>query len=132
MILKPRAIAVEQLPESLNVNEVGAFRANFQMKLITDHPYLVLDCSKVDQMNKSVVGLVLSCLEEAMKRNGDVRLSGVSPAAKAALASVGADRLFHIFPSNADAVSSFHQRSFFGGMLTHSRHDAGVASDKAA
>jgi len=58
-----------------------------------------------------MLNLLLSCLEEAMKRNGDARLVAVSPSAQLMLKTIGADRLFQIFASNADAVNSFHQHS---------------------
>jgi anti-sigma B factor antagonist len=132
MTLRPRTVTVEQLPESLSVDQAATFLANLQVCLIVDHPYLVLDCSKVRQMNKSVIDLILSCLEEAMKRNGDVRLAGVSPPARAALASVGADRLFPIFASNADAVSSFHQHPASAGVHKHAQENAGEFSNIAA
>lgn len=44
-----------------------------------------------------------------MKRNGDVRLAGVSPEARAVLESTGVDRLFKIFDSIAEAESSFRR-----------------------
>lgn len=123
MQLRSRTVTVEQLPESFSADKVGAFLAKLRMSMTVNRPCLVLDCSKVSQMNKPVIALILSCLEEAMKRNGDVRLAGVSEEARAGLASVGADRLFHIFASNADAESSFHRPFVFGEMLTHAQQD---------
>jgi anti-anti-sigma regulatory factor len=61
-------------------------------------------------MNKSVLYLLLCCLEEVMKRNGDVRLAAVWPEARASLKLSGIERLFRIFDTTADAVDSF-QRS---------------------
>jgi anti-anti-sigma regulatory factor len=40
-----------------------------------DRAYIVLDCSKVGVMDRSAIYLLLCCLEEAMKRNGDVKLA---------------------------------------------------------
>jgi len=60
-------------------------------------------------MNRQIVFILLSCLEEAMKRNGDVRLAAVSPQAKAALKATGADILFKFFETTEDAVASFQR-----------------------
>jgi len=61
-------------------------------------------------MNKPTMHLLLSCLEEAMKRNGDVRLAALPPAAGAAPQLASLRRLFEIYPTVAEAVHSFQQR----------------------
>lgn len=72
-----------------------------------DRPRLVLDCFHLDRMETPALQVLVFCLEEALKRNGDVRLAGVSPAARAALSSTHIDRLFQLFDSIEEAVSSF-------------------------
>ena len=95
-------------------------------------PGLVLDCSNLAQLDKPAVHVILSCLEEAMKRNGDARLAAVSPSAQAILKAVGADRLFQIFASNADAVNSFHQNSFALTSFEYSRNTESEVAENAA
>jgi anti-anti-sigma factor len=75
-----------------------------------DRPSIVLDCSNVRQMDRSVIHLLLCCLEEAIKRNGDVKLSSVPVAAKTILDLTGVNRLFEVFDTNAEALISFQQR----------------------
>lgn len=70
-------------------------------------PRIVLDCSKVRKFDRAFVHLVLCCLEEAMKRNGDVRLAGIPPEARAVLDITGATHLFEIFDNVEEAESSF-------------------------
>jgi hypothetical protein len=48
--------------------------------------------------------LLLCCLEEAMKRNGDVKLAAIPAGAEATVELI---RLFEIFETSADAVKSF-------------------------
>ena len=67
-----------------------------------------------------------------MKRNGDARLAAVSPSAQAMLKLIGADRLFQIFASNADAVNSFHQHSAGLGTIEYSQDEDGQVSENAA
>ena len=95
-------------------------------------PGLVLDCSALSQMDKPVLHLLLSCLEEAMKRNGDARLAAVSPSAQVVLKMIGADRLFQIFASSAEAVDSFHQHSAGLGAIEYSQDEEGQVSENAA
>jgi hypothetical protein len=44
-----------------------------------------------------------------MKRNGDVKLAALNPNAEAILRTAGLDRLFEIYPTQAAALTSFHQ-----------------------
>jgi anti-anti-sigma factor len=70
-------------------------------------PCLVLDCSNLRQMDRKAMQLLLFSLEQALKRNGDVRLAGVAPEAMAMLEPTGMDRLFRFFASSNEAVRSF-------------------------
>jgi hypothetical protein len=69
----------------------------------------VLDCSKVRQLDSAGIHVLLRCLEEAMKRNGDVKLASVPPGAAAILELTRVGHLFEAFDNTADAVQSFHQ-----------------------
>ena len=104
-------IIVRSVPERCHLREQGAFVSDLVQYMSEYRPCIVLDCSKLQTMEGAVIYLILCCLEEALKRNGDVRLAGVCPAALVVLESTGADRLFQIYPSSADAVESFHPRA---------------------
>jgi len=69
----------------------------------------VLDCSRVRAFDQSAAHLLLCCLEEAMKRNGDVKLAGISAATSAVLELSGLDRLFETYDTNTEAVNSFRR-----------------------
>jgi anti-sigma B factor antagonist len=70
---------------------------------------MVLDCSRLRQLDSAGIQVLLHCLEEAMKRNGDVKLAGVHASTKAVLELTKVDGLFESFESSADAVNSFYQ-----------------------
>jgi anti-sigma B factor antagonist len=106
-----RLVTIEQLPEITSEEQGRLFLRMVQDRMSERRPGLVLDCSALTQMDKPVLHLLLSCLEEAMKRNGDARLAAVSPSGQAMLEVIGADRLFQIFPSSDDAVNSFYKHS---------------------
>lgn len=108
MTLRQRNIIIRQLPETLSAVQSRTFVRELENFIHCDRPCLVLDCSRLDQMDMSTVHLLLTCLEEAMKRNGDVRLAEVSPEARAILESSGVDGLFKIFDSTAAAINSFY------------------------
>jgi anti-anti-sigma regulatory factor len=54
-----------------------------------------------------VIHLLLHCLEEAMKRNGDVKLAALPPEGAEFLRITGVTRLFDIYETTAEAVNSF-------------------------
>jgi anti-anti-sigma regulatory factor len=127
-----RSVTIEQLPEINSEVQGRRFLGRIQDRMSDRRPGLVLDCSGLSRMDKPVLQLLLSCLEEAMKRNGDARLAAVTPSAQVTLELIGADRLFQIFPSNADAVNSFHQPPAGSGPLEYLLDEDGQVSENAA
>ena len=107
--MKRRActLEVKEFPEALNAIRGRRFLGELRSNLHDDRPYIVLDCSKVSQLDRPAIQLLLCCLEEAIKRNGDVKLAAVPPGARSALKLIGVDRLFEMFDTNAEAVNSF-------------------------
>ncbi|HEV2325743.1 MAG TPA: STAS domain-containing protein [Terracidiphilus sp.] len=78
-----------------------------------NRPRVVLDCSELKGMGRREVGLLMSCLERVMKRNGDARLAGLSPRAMEILSRTGVERLFRIYDSREMAVRSFESHPDF-------------------
>ncbi|HZC42633.1 MAG TPA: STAS domain-containing protein [Acidobacteriaceae bacterium] len=109
MTISQRAVAVMQLPEIRSPKQVKTFFRDMQRCIDAERPFVVLDCSNLRHLDKSGVHLLLCCLEEAMKRNGDLKLAGLHASAETALATFGAYRLFDIHDTTASAVSSFHR-----------------------
>jgi anti-anti-sigma factor len=127
-----RLVTIEQLSEISSEDQGRRFLRRVQDRMSGMRPGLVLDCSGLSQMDKPVLNLLLSCLEEAMKRNGDARLVAVSPSAQVMLKLIGADRLFQIYASKADAVNSFHPQSAGMGTIDYSQNEDGQLTENAA
>ena len=109
MTLQMRPVAVKQLPEALHAKQGRTFLDEMESWINVDRPRIVLDCSNLRHMNGSAAHVLLCCLEEAMKRNGDIKLASLPETATAELSSIGLDRLFEVFASNADAINSFRR-----------------------
>jgi len=109
MTIRKRDVAVMQLEEIRTAKQRHAFLRDMERCIDAERPFVVLDCSNLDQLDKSGVHLLLCCLEEAMKRNGDLKLAGLHAAAETALQSFGAVGLFEIHDTTASAVSSFYK-----------------------
>jgi anti-anti-sigma factor len=110
MSMRTRAVEVHQVPAQLTAATEKAFLQELQDCVKTERPRFVLDCSRVWEMNTAAIHLLLSCLEEVMKCNGDVRLASLRPGAEAALRLAGVDRLFEMYATTEAASRSFQQR----------------------
>lgn len=95
------------------------FFNELESRMNIDRPCMVLDCSRVREMDRFAIHMLLCCLEEAMKRDGDVKLAAVSPSAREMLELTRVDRLFEIYETETEAVNSFFRphagQAFFAG-----------------
>lgn|SRR5215471_13346796 len=101
-------VIVMQVPEQLSHAEVKAFTEELAPLLENDRPRIVLDCCQVRYMDSAGIEMLLSCLEQAMKRDGDLKLAAVSAELAVILELMRVDRLFEVFDTTDAAVQSFH------------------------
>jgi anti-anti-sigma factor len=132
MTLRMQNVAIRKLPETLNAKRGRLFFDELESCVNVDRPRLVLDCSNVRQMDSSALLLLLCCLEEAMKRNGDVKLAGIHEGARVVLGLTRLDRLFETYDTIADAVNSFRRVSVVPVSHASAPHDLFRPSENAA
>src|ERR1035438_7388001 len=92
-----KAVPVMRIPEISSALQRSIFLGDFQNHVDVIRPSIVLDCSDVRRMDKSTLLLLIECLEEAMKRNGDLRLASVCSQGKAILKGNGMGGIFQCF-----------------------------------
>jgi len=102
-------IAVKQLPQTMTPLQEHLFLLDLESYLRADRPRIVIDCSALLRMDRAALQLLICCLEEAMKRNGDVKLAGLSDASIAVLRRLGVLDLFESYATATEAVSSFRR-----------------------
>ena len=102
-----RPVIVKRMPERINLKHAREFMREVEPFLKADRPQVVFDFSGVRQMDAAGVELLLQCMSEAMKRDGDLKLAALSPQAAVILELTRADRLFEVYENAADAVRSF-------------------------
>jgi anti-anti-sigma factor len=110
MSIIKRSVRVHQVPEKVTSTNEQSFLRDLQKFAESERPRFVLDCSRVYDMDIATIRLLLSCLEEAMKCNGDVRLASLRPKAEEQLRMAGVSRLFEVYSTSDSAIQSFHQR----------------------
>ncbi|WP_187143024.1 STAS domain-containing protein [Terriglobus albidus] len=110
MSIRKRAVNILQLPGQISSSSHAEILRRLKLAVQSGHPRFVLDCSRIEVMGAEEIQFILSCLEEAMKHNGDVRLAAVTPEARAVLQNAGISRLFEIYGSTESAIHSYQVR----------------------
>jgi anti-anti-sigma factor len=124
-----KAVIVKKLPESVSVNESHQLFRELAPVLEEDRPRVVFDFSEVLKIDSAGIEMLLRCMEEAMKRNGDVKLAAVSDQVAVILELTRVDRLFEIFENPSDAVESFHRFPVQAFRQTTAPANTGLAAD---
>lgn len=106
--MSSRPVIVMQVPERLYESEAAKFQEELNNLLHAERPRIVLDCSGIRDIDSTGVEMLLLCMDEAMKRDGDVKLAAVAPGSAVILELMKVDRLFEVFDSAEEAVRSFH------------------------
>jgi anti-sigma B factor antagonist len=102
-----RPVVVKRMPEKVNQREARKFLSDVQPFLNADRPQLVFDLSLVRQLDAAGVEMLLHCVSEVMKRDGDLKLASLSPQAAMVLELTRTDRLFEIYENSTEAARSF-------------------------
>ena len=100
-------VIVIQVPEQLHAAEVFNFMREMGPLLESHRPRIVLDGSQVRSIDSAGVEMLLHCLEEALKRDGDLKLAALSPQADVILELMRVARVFEAFQTSEEAVRSF-------------------------
>ena len=132
MRYRPCAVTVTQLPETVDKKRGRLFFNELESRINIDRPCIVLDCSRVREMDRFAIHMLLCCLEEAMKRDGDVKLAAVSPAARKTLELTRVDRLFEIYETETEAVNSFFRPHMERTLYVRGAQDTDELSESAA
>ena len=101
-------VIVMQVPEQFTGEEAHHFKQELGPLLESNRPRVVLECSQVRSMDSAGIETLLHCLEEALKRDGDLKLASVSPEAEVMLELLRVARVFETFPTSEEAVRSFN------------------------
>ncbi len=91
---------------ALDVSTAPEFKTDCAM-IVQENPRIVLNLQKLDFLDSSGVGALLSLLRHAKTGGGDVRICCVPENIRALFELVRINRLFDVFEAEDDAVRSF-------------------------
>jgi anti-anti-sigma factor len=104
--METRSTIVVKLPEDLTRKAVRVAMRQLRPGLRLDHPHIVVDLSNVRRMDSAAIDMLLHCVVEVARRDGELKLAGLSAEAATVLELTRMDRIFEIFPSVPDAVGT--------------------------
>ena len=98
---------VVRLPEFLGAKAARKLRRELKSKLTKADLRVVLDLSRVKNIDLKGLEALLTCMEEIAKQDGALQFAGVSPEAATLLELTRMDRVFDKFPSFAAEGPAF-------------------------
>jgi anti-anti-sigma factor len=96
-----------QVPEHFTRGNTHNFVRELRGFIESKRPRIVLDCSQVRSIDSAGVQALLHCLEETLKRDGDLKLASLSAEAGVILELTRVARIFETFSTSDEAVRSF-------------------------
>lgn len=90
--------------DSMNASQLGEALAN---EVESGNTQLVLDLSKVDYMSSAGLRELVASLKKVKRASGDLRIAQPSERVREVLEMAGLDTIFHIYPTQLDAISSY-------------------------
>ncbi len=90
----------------LDSNNSDAFK--LEMKpILKENSKMVFDISKVDFIDSTGIGTILSCLRELTTKGGDLKLYGMTKPVRVLYDLVHLDRMIDILDNREEAVKAF-------------------------
>lgn len=102
-----RPVLVKRMPSIMDLRHSRDFLRQVQPLLEKDRPQIVFDLSQVERLDAAGVEVLMHCMSQVMRRDGDVKLAAISDPAAIVLEMTRTDRLFEIYRTSTDAVRSF-------------------------
>ena len=80
-----RPVVVKRMPETMNLKQARNFLKEVEPFLNADRPQLVFDMSQVRHIDAGGVDVLLQCMRDIIKHDGDLKLASVSQQAAVVL-----------------------------------------------
>jgi anti-anti-sigma factor len=91
----------------LDRKQANRFYNHAQQLLNCDRPQIIFDMSETESIDSRGVDVLLRCLREAMKCDGDVKLAGLTPPVSIVLELTRIGQLFEVYENATSAAKSF-------------------------
>jgi anti-anti-sigma regulatory factor len=93
----PRCVGGEfVLPRSLDVDATGSLTDRLMHHVATTRGAVVIDCSELEQIDPSAVGVLVTLVRWVRSQGRDCQLDLISPAAQQEIAALGYDSVLGV------------------------------------
>ena len=89
---------VVKMPEALDARNARRLGRELKSKMASESPLVVLDLSRVKDIDLSGIEGLLTCMEEVARQDGSLQLSGVTPEIATLLELTRVNQLMQKFP----------------------------------
>jgi anti-anti-sigma factor len=93
----PSALLI-RLPENFSRVASRALAKELDYHLLTDQPCVIVDLSRVKQIDRHGLDMLLGVMTKVARHDGSVQLGEISPQAAIMLELTRMDRIFDMFP----------------------------------
>jgi anti-anti-sigma factor len=97
-----------EMPEQLGALEASTLKQDLETLLTDEYPQIVFDCRQLRSVDSAGMEMMLQCFEEAIKRDGDLKLAALSNELRA---TQQFSRVFQAFATSDEAIRSFRKFS---------------------
>ncbi len=77
-----RPVVVKRMPEKMNLKQARSFFKEVQPFLNSDRPQMVFDMSQVRQIDAAGVDVLLQCMRDVVKHDGDLEAGRIIAAGR--------------------------------------------------
>jgi anti-anti-sigma factor len=105
VINKP--VLVKRVSEKMNYRRAREFYDSVLPALLSDRPQVVFDMAKTRQVDSTGIAVLLRCVCQAMKGDGDIKLARVSSQAAVVFELARIGQLFEMYENPTVATNSF-------------------------
>lgn len=103
---RPAAVLIN-LPESFSSKEARQLGRELKSKITDSSPCVILDLSRVRQMDLRGLEALLACMEKVARQDGSIQMRAVSPEASTLLELTRMDQVLQKFPSFSAEAPAF-------------------------
>lgn len=101
-------VTIAQVPvKELDASNAGELKSAMG-QILEKRSKVVLDVGRMQFVDSSGLGAILSCLRQVSTKGGDLKLCCMSRQVRSAFELVRMNRIFDVFESKEEAVGAFH------------------------
>lgn len=103
-VIRPDGVVVVQIEGKLNMVTAGPLRSRIADLVAQGHSRVAIDLARIDFIDSSGLGALISGLKSARQAGGDLRIAAANAQANLVLSLTGMER---VLPSYPDTDSAF-------------------------